>query len=166
MRKTAQKEIKDFINNHTWATLCTVSAEGNPYAIEFNYFLLDGYICGLIKPNGTTAKNIAVNQNICLKMCRTDESSREFTPLESGVKAPSFLTGFTAASVFGKGEFVHDEDGVIKGWDLLEDRLKLPKGTYEKFKEKFIKKKNKYPMFRMKPEKMTGITTTAVTSNK
>lgn len=142
MRKMIQKEIKDFINNHTWTTLCTVSAEDSPYAIEFNYFLLDGYICGLIKPNGTTAKNIAANPNICLKMCKTDDSSREFK----------------AVSVFGKGEFVHDEDSVIKGWDLLEERLKLPKGAYTKFKEKFIKKKNKYPMFRMKPEKMTGIT--------
>lgn len=143
MRKMNKKEIKDFINTHTWATLCTVSAEGSPYAIEFNYFLLNGYICGLIKPNGTTAKNIAANPDVCLKMCRTDDSSREFT----------------AASVFGKGEFVHDEEGVIKGWDLLEERLKLPQGTYEKYKEKFIKKKNKYPMFRMKPERMTGITT-------
>lgn len=143
MRKIKASEIKDFINKHTWATLCTVDAGGNPYAIEFNYFLLDGYICGLIKPNGTTANNISNNPNICLKMCRTDESCRKFT----------------AISVFGKGEFVQEEDGVIKGWDLLEERLKLPKGTYAKFKEKFMKKKNKYPMFRMKPERMTGITT-------
>jgi nitroimidazol reductase NimA-like FMN-containing flavoprotein (pyridoxamine 5'-phosphate oxidase superfamily) len=151
MRKMIQKEIKDFINNHTWTTLCTVSAEGSPYAIEFNYFLLDSYICGLIKPNGTTAKNIAGNHSVCLKMCKTDDSCREFT----------------AVSCFGKGEFVHDEDSVLKGWDLLEERLKLPKGTYAKFKERFIKKKNKYPMFRMKPEKMTGVTSVkTVTSNE
>ena len=142
MRKMNQKEIKDFINTHTWTTLCTVDREGNPYAVEFNYFLLNGYICGLIKPSGTTAKNIEGNPNVCLKMCRTDESCRQYQ----------------AVSVFGKGEFVQDEEGVIKGWDLLEERLKLPKGTYAKFKEKFLKKKNKYPMFRMKPEKMTGIT--------
>jgi len=142
MRKITQKEIKDFVNQHTWTTLCTVDAEGKPYAIEFNYFLLDGYICGLIKPNGTTAKNISANPNICLKMCKTDDSCREFT----------------AVSAFGKGEFVHDEEGVLKGWGLLEERLKLPEGTYSKFKEKFMKKKNKYPYFRMKPEKMTGIT--------
>jgi nitroimidazol reductase NimA-like FMN-containing flavoprotein (pyridoxamine 5'-phosphate oxidase superfamily) len=135
-------DIKSFINSHTWATLCTVSAEGSPYAIEFNYFLLDGYICGLIKPSGITAKNIDSNHSVCLKMCKTDESCREFT----------------AVSCFGKGEFVDGPEGVLKGWDLLEERLKLPKGTYAKFKEKFIKKKNKYPMFRMKPEKMTGIT--------
>lgn len=143
MRKMKASEIKDFLNTHTWATLCTVSAEGTPYAVEFSYFLLDGYVCGLIKPNGTTAKNIASNPNVCLKICRTDESCKRFT----------------AVSLFGRGEFVHDEQGIIKGWDLLEERLKLPKGTYARFKERFIKKKNKYPMFRMKPEKMTGITT-------
>ena len=143
MRKMKLSEIKKFIHNHTWATLCTVTAEGTPYAIEFNYFLLDGYICGLIKPNGTTAKNIAENPNVCLKMCRTDESCRNFT----------------AVSAFGKGEFVRNDEGVLKGWDLLEERLKLPEGTYLKFKEKFMKKKNKYPLFRMKPTKMTGITT-------
>jgi nitroimidazol reductase NimA-like FMN-containing flavoprotein (pyridoxamine 5'-phosphate oxidase superfamily) len=143
MKKMNQGEIKDFVNTHAWATLCTVSAEGKPYAIEFNYFLLDGFICGLIKPKGTTAAHIAHNPNVCLKMCKTDDSCREFT----------------AASCFGRAEFVDDPEGVVKGWDLLEERLKLPKGHYAKFKEKFIKKKNKYPMFRMKPEKMTGITT-------
>ncbi len=143
MRKMTSKEIKQFINAHTWATLCTVGAERQPYAVEFSYFMLNGCICGLIKPNGMTAKNISSNPNVCLKMCRTDESCRKFT----------------AISVFGKGEFVQEEDGVIKGWDLLEERLKLPKGAYAKFKEKFINKANKYPMFRVKPAKITGVTT-------
>lgn len=142
MRKMKKSEIDDFINNHTWATLCTVGAEGNPYAVEFNYFLMDGYICGLIKPSGATAKNIEHNANVCLKMCKTDDSCREYL----------------AVSCFGRGEFVQDIEGVVKGWDLLEQRLKLPKGTYAKYKEKFMNKKNKYPLFRLKPEKKTGIT--------
>lgn len=142
MRKMKQSEIKHFINEHTWATLCTVDAEGKPYAIEFNYFMLNGYICGLIKPVGMTAKNIEHNSNVCLKMCKTDDSCRQFT----------------AVSVFGRGEFVRDDEGVLRGWDMLEERLKLPKGTYAKYKEKFLKKKNKYPIFRIKPERMTGIT--------
>jgi len=141
MRKMKASEIKDFINKHTWATMCTVDAGGNPYAIEFNYFLLNGYICGLIKPTGTTANNIAGNPNVCLKMCKTDESCREFT----------------AVSCIGKAEFVNDTEAVLKGWDLLEQRLKLPAGTYSKFKEKFAMMKIKYPLFRMKPEKMTGV---------
>jgi len=144
MRKMKLSEIKKFIHNHTWATLCTVSAEGTPYAIEFNYFLLDGYICGLIKPSGITAKNIANNPNVCLKMCRTDDSSRNFQ----------------AVSVFGRAEFVQDEEAVLKGWDLLEARLGLPKGHYAKFKEKFLHKRNKYPILRIKPQKLTGITST------
>lgn len=142
MRAMNQSEIKKLIKNHTWTTLCTVDAGGNPYAIEFNYFLMDGYICGLIKPSGTTAKNIKHNPNVCLKMCETDDSCREYQ----------------AVSVFGKGEFVQNEEWVIKGWDLLEERLKLPKGAYAKYKEKFLKKKSKYPIFKVKPEKMTGIT--------
>ena len=143
MRKMNQGEIKDFVGNHTWTTLCTASAEGNPYAIEFNYFMMDGWICGLIKPKGTTAAHIAHNPKVCLKMCRTDDSCREFT----------------AVSCFGRAEFVDDPEGVLKGWDLLEERLKLPKGAYTKYKEKFMRKKNKYPLFRAKIEKMTGITT-------
>lgn len=143
MRKMSQKEIKQFVDTHTWATLCTVGADGYPYAIEFSHFMLNGYICGLIKPSGLTAKNISNNPNICLKMCKTDDSCKNFT----------------AVSIFGKGEFVHDDEGILNGWDLLEKKLKLPEGHYAKFKERFIKKKNKYPMFRMKPEKMTGVTT-------
>ncbi len=144
MRKMTSKEIKEFINAATWATLCTVNVEGIPYAIEFNYFLLDGYICGLIKPSGITAKNIANNSNVCLKMCRTDDSSRKFQ----------------AVSAFGRAEFIQDEETVLKGWDLLEERLGLPKGHYAKFKEKFLYKRDKYPIFRIKPQKLTGIRST------
>ncbi|GEM_PF-2367460 len=150
MRKMSEKEIKIFINKHTWATLCTVDAGGRPYAIEFNYFLSDGYICGLIKPNGETAKNISKNPAVCLKMCRTDESCRNFT----------------AVSCFGKAEFIKDDEGVLKGWDMLEERLKLPKGTYSNYKERFKKKKNKYPLFRMKADTMTGITTEIIDKKK
>ncbi len=142
MRKMNKKEINDFITNQTWATLCTVDAGGNPYAIEFNYFQLNGHICGLIKASGMTATNIENNPNVCLKICKTDESCREFQ----------------AVSCFGKGEYVDDPHGVLIGWDLLEERLKLPKGTYTHFKDKFLRKKNKYPLFWIKVEKMTGVT--------
>lgn len=143
MQKMTKQEIKKFISTYTWATLCTVDAEGKPYAIEFNYFVMNGFICGLIKPSGTTANNISLNPSVCLKICETDKSARKFT----------------AVSCFGKADFVHDDEGVLKGWDLLEQRLGLPSGAYAKFKEKFMKKKNKYPLFRLKVEKMTGITT-------
>lgn len=143
MRKMNKKEMRELLNDHALATLCTVDAEDTPYAIEFNYFLMDGDICGLVKPGGTTARNIARNPNVCLKICRTDESCREYR----------------AVSCFGRAAFVDDPGGVLKGWDLLEQRLKLPAGAYGKFKEKFQKKKRHYPLFRMKPERMTGVTT-------
>lgn len=83
MGKMNQKEIKNFINGHRWATLCTVDPEGKPYAIEFTCFLMDDHVCGLINPRGTSAKNVKNNPNVCLKMCRMK---------------PQKMTGVTSAS--------------------------------------------------------------------
>ena len=142
MRKMNQKEIKNLINRHRWATLCTVDPEGKPYAIEFTCFLMDDHVCGLINPRGTSAKNVKNNPNVCLKMCRTDGLCRQFQ----------------AVSCFGIGEFVDDRQTIARAWDLLESRLNLPEGTYKGQKEKFMDKRKKSPLFRMKPQKMTGVT--------
>ncbi|MBE9581512.1 MAG: pyridoxamine 5'-phosphate oxidase family protein [Proteobacteria bacterium] len=139
-----QKEMRNLINKHAWATLCTVDPEGKPYAIEFTYFLMDGYICGLINPRGATARNIRHGPNVCLKMCRADELCKEFQ----------------AVSCFGTGEFVDDREAIGRAWDLLERKLNLPEGAYHGHKGKFMDKRKKSPLFRMKPEKITGVTST------
>jgi len=141
MRKMKKKEMEDFIREHTWTTLCTVDTKGNPYAVEFTYFLLDGDIYGLLKPMGRTAANLAFNERVCLKMCRTDERCRSYI----------------AVSCFGRGGFVQEPENVLRGWDLLEERLGLPPGTYDPFKERFRRKRKKYPLFRARVESMTGI---------
>jgi nitroimidazol reductase NimA-like FMN-containing flavoprotein (pyridoxamine 5'-phosphate oxidase superfamily) len=142
MRKMTKQEMTDLVQEHNLATLCTVDEDGSPYAVEFNYFLLGGDVCGLLKPRGNTARNIAGNARVCVKICRTDDACR----------------AYRAVSCFGTGAFVQDPEMVLRGWDLLEERLKLPKGTYAPFKEKFERKRNKYPLFRMRIERMTGVT--------
>ncbi len=142
MRKMTKKEMTDLVHEHNLATLCTVDQEGSPYAVEFNYFILGRDVCGLIKPSGKTGTNIKANNLVCLKICRTDEACR----------------AYRAVSCFGTGAFVQDPEMVLRGWDLLEERLKLPRGTYAPYKEKFKRKRKKYPLFRMHIETMTGIT--------
>ncbi len=69
MRPMTKEEIVDLIQDHRWTTLCTVTPDGEPYAIEFSYFLMDGCVCGMIHPDGKTSENLKHQPRVCLKMC-------------------------------------------------------------------------------------------------
>jgi hypothetical protein len=136
-----EEQMKDLMKRCTWGTLTTVDENGNPYAIEFTYFMMDGKLCALINPNGTTAKNLENNSNVCFKICLSDSLSKKFE----------------AVSCFGKGLFEQDKDKLSKAWNELEKRIVKPKGTYKKFKEKFSDPEKSSPLFLMTIEKMTGV---------
>jgi nitroimidazol reductase NimA-like FMN-containing flavoprotein (pyridoxamine 5'-phosphate oxidase superfamily) len=99
-----EKQIKDLMKRCTWGTLTTVDENCNPYAIEFTYFMMDGKICALINPNGTTAKNLEKNSNVCFKICLSDPMCKNFE----------------AVSCFGKGFFEQDKEILGIAWDELD----------------------------------------------
>lgn len=140
MFKLTQDDIKALIERHTWGTIVTVNDDGTPYAIECTFFLINGDICSLINPHGTTARNIARDNRVLFKVCESDALSRQYQ----------------AASYYGKAEYVQDKDVLSNAWDVLEQRLNLEPGTYGVHKAKFVDPTKKSPLFRLKIEKITG----------
>jgi len=76
MRKITDQEAKLLLKDFCWGTLCSVTLNGNPYAIEFSYFTDSNRIYAIINPRGQTAKNIKQNPNICFKICDTDKKTQ------------------------------------------------------------------------------------------
>jgi nitroimidazol reductase NimA-like FMN-containing flavoprotein (pyridoxamine 5'-phosphate oxidase superfamily) len=136
-----EDQMKDLLERCAWGTLATIDMEGNPYAIEFTYFMMEGRICAMINPNGTTAKNLLKNPNSIFKVCLSDPLCRKFE----------------AVSIYGKGKFEQDKEKVGKGWDMLEERLHYKHGAYGKAKEKFTMPDSPSTLFVMTIEKMTGV---------
>lgn len=140
MFKMKQEDMLALIERRKWGTLCTVSDDGTPYAIEFSYFLIDGDICGMINPHGTTSRNIERDQRVLFKICESDDNCR----------------AYQAVSVYGTAEYVQDRAVVSQAWDELERQLGLEAGTYGKFKAKFSDPALKSPLFRLRADRLTG----------
>lgn len=141
MFKMEEDQMKRLLERCAWGTLATTGPDGQPYAIEFTYFMMDGRICAMINPKGTTAKNISKNPKLCFKVCLSDPLCRKFEAL----------------SCFGTGSFEQDREIMKRGWDLLEKRLSYDPGTYSKAKEKFSDPELPSPLFKMTIENMTGV---------
>jgi nitroimidazol reductase NimA-like FMN-containing flavoprotein (pyridoxamine 5'-phosphate oxidase superfamily) len=136
-----EEQMKDLMKRCSWGTLATVSKDGSPYAIEFSYFMMDGKICALINPNGTTAKNLENNPRACFKVCLCDNLCKKFE----------------AISCFGEGSFEQDRGKICLAWNLLEQRLGLPSGTYSKFKKKYSDPDKSSPLLTISVDRMTGV---------
>lgn len=137
MRKMTDEEMESFMASASWATICTVTPEGDPYAIEATPFR-DGEMIGfMINPKGTTARNVKANPKVLVKFTFASED----------------LSDWKGVSCFGTGEFVQDADAIRRGWDLLG---KVVKTDYSTLAEKFCADPGKSPMFCVTVEKMTG----------
>ncbi len=138
MREMTQEEIRTVIENQPWATICTVSPDGEPYAIEATPFLLEADLIGfMINPRGTTKKNLDNNPKILIKYSYSKED----------------LQDWAGVSCFGCGEFSEDKDLLQKGWDLLE---KIMQTDYSKVSQKFIDNKIPTPLLTIRISRMSG----------
>lgn len=137
MRVMTGPEMEDLIRGCKWATICTVTPDGEPYAIEATPFMLDGNPCFMISPHGGTWKNMRHNTAVLLKYTRADEDLRHW----AGV------------SCKGRGEFVTDPDAQREGWRLLGQVM----GTdYSRAAERFARCRERSPLFRVHVEQTTG----------
>lgn len=143
MRKMLNGEIQRLLDEVTWGTLCSVTPEGDPYAIEFTCFEDEEEICGLIHPEGRIAACIRHQPKVCLKVC---ESSR-------------LSTGYRGASFFGTAALVEPEspEEMQRIWAVLEARMKKP-GAFAAAAEKYSKPGNFLPVLRIKVNRRSGVT--------
>ncbi len=137
MRIMKDNEIKDMIHNSNWATICTVSPSGIPYAVEATYFI-DGESLGfMINPRGQTMRNLTQKSNLLLKITQTNEN----------------LSKWAGVSLFGIGKNITDPDEIQKGWNLLG---KVMNTDYTQVAKKFINSNRPSPYLRCEIIQQTG----------
>lgn len=143
MRKMKITEIDHFIKNFGWATLCMADSSGQPYAIEYSYFLDGDEICGLVHASGRTSQIIAENNRVCLKICEADR----------------YCKNYTAVSCFGTARYekLTDKIEVAAAWDAMENQLEAY-GKYEVYKKKYLREGKTLPVLRITVTEKTGIT--------
>jgi len=133
------EEIEAVLERCEWGTLCTVDKENEPYATEYCFDYHEGAIWVVMNPYGVAAKNINHNPHVLFKVI-------DFQKVDH----------WWAISCFGRAEFLRTFDAVKKGFKLLERKLKLEEGRFDKYVEKFRDKPENSPTLRISIEKKTG----------
>ena len=137
MRRMTEEEILQTIKACNWATICTCSATGEPYAVEATPFYMDGITGFMINPRGGTWRNLQNNTNVLLKYTLTTPD----------------LKGWIGASCQGQGSFVTDPEAIREGWRLLGEVMGQ---DYSEAAEKFSKNASHSPFFAVKVQSMSG----------
>jgi hypothetical protein len=132
-----ESEIDRAVGAIKWASIVTVRPDGRPYAIEATPFLMDGEICFMINPNGTTRKNLDHSDKVLLKFTAASKD----------------LEGWLGVSCQGTGRFVHDGAAIGEGWALLG---RVMGADYSKAAERFVKTPGRSPMLAVKVDEKTG----------
>ncbi len=138
MRKMTPEENQAVIDHLAWASICTVSPEGCPYAIEATPFRLEPDCIGfMINPRGTTQKNLLGRPDVLVKY----------------TYASPDLTDWAGVSCFGTASFCEDQERIALGWKLLGEVL----GTdYSKAAERFATGKMASPLCEIRVTEITG----------
>jgi len=144
MRKLKEEEFEKFIANFAWGTLCTVTSDGNPYAIEFSYFYKNKKIYAIINSKGTTATNISKNNSVCFKICETDAKNRKYR----------------AVSCFGAAKYQtpKTEEGIIEAWKDLAIALGRKDTAFKGVWERFDPIHKPLPLLEITIDNITGVT--------
>lgn len=137
MRKMTEKELNDLVQNSNWASICTVTPEGLPYAIEATYFIDGQYIGFMINPRGRTMQNLRQNPNLLLKI----------------TQASGNLSKWAGVSLFGTGQNITDPIEIQKGWELLGEVMNT---DYTAAAEKFTGSAKQTPYLRCVISRCTG----------
>ena len=137
MRRMTDKEIQETIGKLKWATICTVTSAGQPYAIEATPFYTEKETCFMINPRGGTWKNLQNNKKVLIKYT---------------LSSPD-LTKWAGVSCYGQGRFVEDLESMATGWELLGRVMGC---DYSLAAEKFIRIQNRSPLFAVCVESRTG----------
>lgn len=145
MRKIKESEAYDLLKQFHWGTLCTITPDYNPYAIEYSYFLDEEQtICGIVNPKGQTSKNIAFNPEVCFKVCDTDKINRQYR----------------AISCFGKAYYdsPSTQEGIVNAWKQLARSLSRPEDHFKGAYKRFQLPNRPLPLLKIKVERITGVT--------
>lgn len=131
------EEINLVLKQVKWATICTVSPENRPYAIEATPYLEGGDICFMINPRGKTWKNLQINPGVLIKATLAD----------------SFLAWWAGVSFAGTGHFDSDREAIQRGFQLLG---KVIGSDYSAAGRKHAENAERSPLLRVRIREKTG----------
>jgi nitroimidazol reductase NimA-like FMN-containing flavoprotein (pyridoxamine 5'-phosphate oxidase superfamily) len=137
MREMSENEIKEMVQKSKWASICTVTPNGKPYAVEATYFLDGEDLCFMINPRGTTMNNIQANPEVLLKITMVNKS----------------LSCWYGISLFAKAGRESRPEKIIEGWELLG---RVMNSDYSKAAKKFSNPDVLSPFLRCKICRITG----------
>ncbi len=137
MRAMTPDEIQAVIGSTKWATICTVSPEGMPYAIEATPFSYHSHLCFMVNPRGSTWRNLQSNPNVLLKFTRAADN----------------LSWWAGVSCFGTGCFDSDPEAIRSGFVLLGG---IMQADYAAAGERFSLNPKRSPMLRVTVAAATG----------
>ena len=135
------EEMQTVIAKCSWVSICTVSPDGKPYAIEATPFVMPSAaqdtVCFMINPRGGTWKNLQTNPHVLLK----------YTFTHGG------LHHWAGVSCFGTGEFVNNADAIREGYRVLGEMLGQ---DYSGAGEKFARITERTPLLQVRVLEVTG----------
>lgn len=142
-KKMKEEEIDAIFQETSWATLCMVDPDGNPYGIEFGFFLDHGDICGLVHPRGRAAACLSAKPHVCVKFCRSDHQ----------------CMGYQAVSCFGVASYesLTDPLKVAWAWDQLARQLGLVNDEFTHHKQRYLNSGKALPLLRILVHERTGV---------
>jgi nitroimidazol reductase NimA-like FMN-containing flavoprotein (pyridoxamine 5'-phosphate oxidase superfamily) len=137
MREMTATEMENVLASANWATICTVSPDGTPYAIEATPFRDGGDICFMINPRGGVHRNLAKNPAVLLKFTRAGRD----------------LSGWAGVSCMGTGRFDGNPEAIRRGFDTLG---RIMKADYAEAARKHSRDPERSPLLRVSVRETTG----------
>lgn len=137
MRSMTSTEIQSMVDRVRWSTICTVSPDGRPHAIEATPFRDMADICFMINPAGQTRRNVASNPAVLLKFTLADWD----------------LSGWAGVSLEGEGRFDENPVSIRRGFARLG---KIMGGDYTSAGIAHSRKGGSSPMLRVTVREMSG----------
>jgi len=137
MREMTAEEILHVMNRAKWGTICTVSPENTPYAIEATPYRDSGDICFMINPRGETSRNLRHNPNVLIKLTLANRD----------------LSFWAGVSCTGTAAFDSDVEAIVRGFRLLG---KVVGVDFASVGERHVRNPARSPLLRVSIRKRTG----------
>lgn len=156
MREMTDAEMHTLVARARWATICTASPDGEPYAVEATPYREGDEVCFMINPRGGTWRNLYSMGHDAGREAEQygvrDHSGGGRVLLKFTLTNRA-LTWWAGVSCHGTGRFDTDPEAIRRGFRLLGEVMA---SDYSGAGERFAATPDNSPLLRVRVERMTG----------
>ncbi len=156
MREMTDAEMRALVARARWATICTASPDGEPYAVEATPYREGDEVCFMINPRGGTWRNlcgVGHDRGMEAGQCGAGSHPGEGRVLLKFTLTNRALTWWAGVSCHGTGRFDTDPQAIRRGFRLLGEVMG---SDYSGAGERFAATPGNSPLLRVRVERMTG----------